>query len=64
MGKSLHDVFIRKLQLLADLPVILIDLVPYTKEGVVIGGAIGEAVRMGTWLQLEKAIEEAVRDGT
>ena len=64
MGQPLHHVLIRKLQLLPDLPLILEDLVPDPKEGVVIGGAIGEAVRMGTWLQLEKAIEETVRDGT
>ena len=44
MGKSLHHVFIRKLQLLADLEVIMSDLVPNTDESVVIGEAIGEAV--------------------
>ena len=63
MGKPLHHVFISKLQLVADLEVIFIDLVPDAKESVVIGSAIGEAVRMRTRLKLEKAIVEAVLDG-
>ena len=63
MGQPLHHVFIRELQLLPDLPLILVDLVPDPEEGVVVGDAIGEAVRMGTRLQLEQAVVEAVLEG-
>ena len=44
MAKSLHHVFICKLQLLADLEVIMSDLVPNADESVVIGKAIGKAI--------------------